>query len=84
MTALSNKGGLTRLWDTLKAIQNRIAAALTVVLLLILYFSIFAAVAIAARLLGKDLLHPDKPDPGSHWLSRQPVEHTLESFARQF
>ena len=84
MTALSNKGGLTRFWDALKAIQNKIAAALTVVLLLILYFSIFAAVAIVARLFSKDLLHPEKTAPGSYWLSRQPVEHTLESFARQF
>lgn len=80
----SIKGGLTRLWAALKTFQRRVASALTVVLLFILYFTVFAIVAILARLLGKDLLHPDKPDPDSYWLSRQPVEHSLESFMRQF
>ncbi len=80
----SAKGGLTRLWTVLRTIQQRVASALTVALLFILYFTVFAVVAILARLLGKDLLHPDKPDPDSYWLSRQPVEHSLESFARQF
>ena len=74
----------TKLWNSLKAFQNRVAVALTVVLLFILYFTVFAVVAIVARLFGKDLLHPDQPEPGTHWLSRQPIEHTLEAFARQF
>jgi len=82
--APKDKSGLARLWDGLKAFQNRVAIALTVVLLFILYFTVFAAVAIVAKLLGKDLLHPDKPEPGTHWLQRGPAPDTLESFARQF
>ncbi len=82
--ASSNKSGLARLWDGLKAFQNRVAIALTVVLLFILYFTVFAVIAILAKLFGKDLLHPDKPEPGSHWLRREPADNTLESFARQF
>lgn len=78
------KSGFAKFWDGLKAFQNRVAIALSVVLLFILYFTVFAIVAIFARLLGKDLLHPDKPEPGTHWLRRGPVEHTLEAFARQF
>jgi len=78
------KSGFVKLWEGLKAFQNRVAIALTVVLLFALYFTVFAVVAIIARLLGKDLLHPDKPEPGTHWLRREPVEHTLAAFARQF
>ena len=82
--ASNDKSGLARLWEGLKAFQNRVAIALTVVLLFILYFTVFAVVAILAKLLGKDLLHPDKPEPGTHWLQRGPAPDTLESFARQF
>jgi hypothetical protein len=74
----------TRLWNSLKVFQNRVAVALTVSLLFILYFTVFAVIAIIARLTGKDLLHPDKPEPGTYWLAHQPAEHTLETFARQF
>ena len=62
-----DKSGLARFWDGLKAFQNRVAIGLTVVLLFVLYFTIFAVVAIVARLMGKDLLHPDLPEPGTHW-----------------
>jgi len=79
-----DKSGLARFWDGLKAFQNRVAIALTVVLLFVLYFTVFAVVALIARLLGKDLLHPDKPEPGTHWLKREPVQHTLQAFVRQF
>jgi hypothetical protein len=79
-----NTNKWARLWNSLKAVQNRVAVALTVVLLFILYFTVFAVVAIVARLLGKDLLHPDNPGPDTYWLSRQPVEHALEAFSRQF
>ena len=82
--ASNDKSGLARLWEGLKAFQNRVAIALTVVLLFILYFTVFAVVAILAKLLGQDLLHPDKPEPGTHWLQRGPAPDTLESFARQF
>ena len=82
--ASNDKSGLARLWEGLKAFQNRVAIALTVVLLFILYFTVFAVVAILAKLLGKDLLHPDKPEPGTLWLQREPAPDTLESFARQF
>ena len=82
--ASNDKSRLARLWEGLKAFQNRIAVALTVVLLFILYFTVVAVVAIVAKLLGKDLLHPDKPEPGTHWLQRGPAPDTLESFARQF
>jgi hypothetical protein len=75
---------LTRWWNGLKALQNRVAVALTVALLFILYFTVFAIVAIIARLSGQDLLHPDRPEPGTHWLARPPVEHTLKAFSRQF
>ena len=78
------KSGFAKLWEGLKAFQNRVAIALTIVLLFVLYFTVFAVVAIFARLLGKDLLHPDKPEPGTHWLKRGPVENTLEALARQF
>ena len=81
---MSKTSWVSRLWNGLKAFQNRVAVALTVVLLFILYFTVFAVVAIVARLLGKDLLEPDKPRPDTYWLSRQPVEHTLEVFSRQF
>jgi hypothetical protein len=79
-----DKSGLAKFWDGLKAFQNRVAIALTVVLLFVFYFTVFAVVAVIARLLGKDLLHPDKPEPGTHWLKREPVQHTLQAFARQF
>jgi hypothetical protein len=81
---MSKTSWVARLWNGLKAFQNRVAVALTVVLLFILYFTVFAVVAIVARLLGKDLLEPDKSRPDTYWLSRQPVEHTLEAFSRQF
>ena len=81
---MSQTSWWARFWNSLKAFQNRVAVALTVVLLFILYFTVFAVVAIVARLLGQDLLHPGKPEPGTYWHSRQPVEHTLEAFARQF
>lgn len=84
MTPSGDKSGLARLWDGLKAFQTKVAIGLSIALLFILYFTVFAVVAIFARLLGKDLLHPEKPEPGTHWLRRQPVEHTLETFARQF
>jgi len=80
----SGKSGFAKLWEGLKAFQNRVAIGLTVVLLFVLYFTIFAVVAIVARLMGKDLLHPDLPEPGTHWLKREPVQHTLQTFARQF
>ena len=78
------KSGFAKLWEGLKAFQNRVAIALTIILLFVLYFTVFAVVAIFARLLGKDLLHPDKPEPGTHWLKREPVDHMLGAFARQF
>ncbi len=81
---MSRTSWLTKLWDALKAFQNRVAVALTVVLLFVLYFTVFAVVALIARLLGKDLLYPDKPGPDTHWLSRAPVEHSLTVFSRQF
>ncbi len=84
MTSPTNKSALARLWDGLKAFQNRIAIALTVVLLFVLYFTVFAVVAVLARLLGKDLLHNERPEPGTWWLRREAADDTLESFARQF
>lgn len=75
---------LSRLWNGLKAFQNRVAVALTVALLFVLYFTVFAVVAIVARLLGKDLLHLDRPEPGSYWLRREPASNNLELFLRQF
>ena len=84
MNLPNKKSGLTRLWEGLKAFQNRVAIALTVVLLFILYFTVFAVVAIFARLLGKDLLHPLTPAPGTYWLQREPVDDKIESFIRQF
>ena len=83
MTA-SNKSGLAKLWESLKAFQNKVAVGLSIAILFVLYFTVFAVVAIIAKLLGKDLLHPDKPEPGTHWLRREPAPDTLESFARQF
>lgn len=82
--APNDKSGLARLWEGLKAFQNRVAVALTVVLLFILYFTVFAVVAILAKLFGKDLLHPDEPEPGTYWLRREPAPDALESYARQF
>ncbi len=84
MTSPTNKGTLARLWDALKAFQERVAIALTVVLLFALYFTVFAVVAILARLFGKDLLHTERPEPGTWWLRREAVDHALESFVRQF
>ncbi len=84
MTSPTNKSALARLWDTLKAFQERVAVVLTIVLLFILYFTVFAVVAILARLFGKDLLQNERPEPGTWWLRREAVDHTLESFARQF
>jgi len=81
---LGNTNRLARFWNGLKTLQNKVAIGLTVVLLLVLYFTVFAVVAICVRLLGKDLLNLEKPEPGSYWLLRQPEEHSLESFARQF
>jgi hypothetical protein len=83
MTA-GNKSGLTKLWEGLKAFQNKVAVGLSIAVLFVLYFTVFAVVAILAKLLGKDLLHPDKPEPGTLWLRREPAPSTLESFARQF
>jgi hypothetical protein len=79
-----NKSGLAKLWEGLKAFQNKVAVGLSIAVLFVLYFTVFAVVAILARLLGKDLLHPDKPEPGTHWLKRESVQHTLQAFARQF
>jgi hypothetical protein len=81
---MSKTSWLTRLWDGLKAFQNRVAIALTVVLLFILYFTVFAVVAMAARLTGQELLHSGKAGKDSFWLPREPVEHSLQAFSRQF
>ncbi len=84
MTSPSTKPVLQRVWDALKAFQHRVAIALTIVVLAMLYFTVFAVVAIAARVSGKDLLEPEKPMPGTHWLRRPPADDNLESFSRQF
>jgi hypothetical protein len=81
---MSETSWRARLWNGLKTFQNRVAVALTVVLLFILYFTVFAVVAIVARLLGQDLLHPDKSGPDTFWISRRPVENALDAFSRQF
>ena len=84
MSASNTRGGLARLLDALKAFQNRVAVALSIALLFILYFTVVAVIAIVARLLGKDLLHPVRSEPGTYWLKREPVENTLQAFSRQF
>ncbi len=81
---MSKTSWLTRLWDGLKAFQNRVAIALTVVMLFILYFTVFAVVAIIARLMGQDLLHSGKTGKDTFWLLRESVEHSLQTFSRQF
>jgi len=80
----SNKSGLAKFWDALKSFQSKVAVALSVVVLFILYFTVFAIVAIVAKLLGQDFLHPGQPEPVSYWLKREPVEHALEAFGHQF
>lgn len=80
----TQRSWLARAWDTLKAIQQRIAAALTVVLLFVLYWTVVAVVAIAARIAGRDLLHTQQPEPGSHWLRRGPIDKTLANYRQQF
>jgi hypothetical protein len=84
VTPSINPSKLSRFWQALKTLQNRLAVALSIGVLFILYFTVFAVVAILAKLVGKDLLDPGQAEPGSHWLRREPVENTIESFARQF
>ena len=84
MTLSTNPSKLSRFWQALKTLQNRLAAALSIGVLFILYFTVFAVVAILAKLVGKDLLDPGQSEPGTHWLRRESVENTIESFARQF
>jgi hypothetical protein len=80
----SNKSGLAKFWDALKSFQSKIAVALSVVVLFVLYLTVFAVVAIIAKLLGQDLLRSGQSEPVTYWLKREPVEHALEAFARQF
>ena len=85
MTAMpTRKSWLARAWEKLKAVQQRIAVALTVALLFVLYWTVVAAVAVAARLAGKDLLHLQQPEAGSHWLRRGPIDRTLTNYRQQF
>jgi hypothetical protein len=60
-----------------------VAIALTKALLFVLHFTVFGAVAVVARLLGRDLLRPDRPEPGSYWLPRAPMLHTVKRSRRQ-
>ncbi len=84
MTSPSNKSVFAIVWDALKAFQHQVAVALTVAVLFVLYFTVFAVVALLARLLGKDLLEQDKPEPGTHWLRRASATEDLQAFFRQF
>ncbi len=84
MTPPSNKSVFAKVWDALKAFQHQVAVALTIAVLFVLYFTVFAVVALLARLLGKDLLQQDKPEPGTHWLRRAPEDKDLQTFFRQF
>ncbi len=84
MSAPTFRSRLARLWERLKAIQHAVSVAITVALLFVVYFTVVALVAIAARLLGKDLMHPRRPIEGSHWIAREPVAPSLEDLARQF
>ena len=80
----TQKGWLARAWDKLKAVQQRLAVALTVALLFVVYWTVVAVVAIAARLAGRDLLHTQQPEAGSHWLRREPIDKTLANYRQQF
>ncbi len=84
MSAPTFQSRLARLWQRAKAIQHAVAVAITVALLFVVYFTVVAVVAVVARLLGKDLLHPRPPLAGSHWIAREPVTPRLEDLARQF
>ncbi len=83
-TASSGKGWLSKVWEGLKEVQRRVSVALTVALLFLIYWTVLAAVALVARLAGTDLLHAEKPIPGSHWLRRGQIDRTLENYLRQF
>jgi hypothetical protein len=84
MTASTNPSWPARLWQRLKAVQHAIATALTVALLFVLYWTVFAAVALVARLSGKDLLQREPPLPNSYWLKREPARRQLADLSRQF
>lgn len=84
MTVTSQPSWPARIWQRLKAVQHAVAMALTVALLFVLYWTVFAVVALVARWTGKDLLQREAPLPNSYWLQREPARRELADLTRQF
>lgn len=62
-----------------------IGAAVTFIVMLVLFYGVFSPIGLALRLLKKDPLHLRfEPEQKSYWLDRPEKEFKKENYERQF
>ena len=77
---------LTLLWDWFEEkVSRRVFAGLSLVLVTLVYCTVFALTALGFKVRGRRLL-PDfrKTHPLTYWTDREKTEPTLEYLKRQF
>lgn len=67
-----------------KWIGGKIGALVTVILLTLVYCTIFALTAIFLKLSGKSLLPAYKKGTQSYWVPKEKIEPTMDFMRRQF
>ncbi len=67
-----------------KWIGRRIGAVITILLLTVVYCTIFALTAILLKLSGKRLLPACKKGTQTYWLPKEKIEPTMDFMRRQF
>ena len=67
-----------------KWIAGRIGALITIMLLTVVYCTIFALTAILLKLSGKRLLPDCKKGTQTYWLPKEKIDPTMDFMRRQF
>jgi hypothetical protein len=81
--ALQSANGLQRWWEKWKVFAIKTGNYQGRVLLAFFYFAVVTPFGISLRLFG-DSLRMHRPDDGSFWLERRPMEGELEEARQQF
>jgi hypothetical protein len=69
-------------YSMLLALSHPIGRIVSVVVLAVLYYSVFTMMGLLFRLIGRDALHIRRPDRASHWTPKPKVAD-LRSYLRQ-
>ena len=74
---------MKKIWERIKKLSQKAVHIMTVIMLTIAYFTVFAATALILKILGKNQLIAFKRDAETYWVPRPEMKHTLEEAKKQ-